>query len=88
MSARKHEKGNPSRSSRRLRLIVFGVILVGAGLLRLNGDIQVVRHYTGQPMFSWGLIAAGIVSVLLAVVPISWVQKAAETGVSQHTSRR
>jgi hypothetical protein len=33
--------------------------LAAVGVLRLMGGVQVVRAWTGQPMFSWGLIAAG-----------------------------
>jgi len=42
------------------------------------GGVQVVTHWTGQPMFSWGLVAAGIVSVLSALVPPSWIARATQ----------
>ncbi len=87
-SARKHVDKKRKQLLSRIRLILFAVILAGVGLLRLRGGILVVRHFTGQPMFSWGLIAGGIVCILLAIVPLSWVQKAAETGVLHHPSRR
>jgi hypothetical protein len=35
--------------------------------------IQVVRHWTGQPMFSWGLLAGGAVVVAAALIPDQWV---------------
>ncbi len=87
-SARKHVDKERQQLLSRFRLILSGVLLVAVGLLRLNGGISVVRHFSGQPIFSWGLIAGGIVCLLLALVPLSWVQKAAETGVPHHTSRR
>ncbi len=79
MSARKRSDTKRKQLLSRLRLILSGVFLAGAGLLRLRRGVVVVRHSIGQPMFSWGLIAGGIVCVLLALVPLSWVQKAAET---------
>ena len=62
-----------------LKAIGAGVILIAVGWLRLAGDVQVVTHGTGQPMFSWGLIAGGIVCILSALIPSSWIPKAAGT---------
>ena len=63
----------------RLKAVGAGLVLAAIGSLRLLGGVQVVTHWTGQPMFSWGLIAAGIVCLLSALVPVSWVNKATET---------
>jgi len=63
----------------RLKLIGGGWALAGVGILRMHGGIQVVRHTNGQPMFSWGLIAGGIVCFIFAFVPVSWIAKGAET---------
>jgi hypothetical protein len=52
-----------------LKAIGVGLILIAVGLLRLLGGVQVVTHWTGQPMFSWGLIAGGIVCILSAFIP-------------------
>jgi hypothetical protein len=41
----------------RLKLAAAGFALAGVGIARLMQGIQVVTHWTGQPMFSWGLIA-------------------------------
>jgi hypothetical protein len=67
----------------RLKAIGAGVILVAVGLLRLLGGVQVVTHWTGQPMFSWGLIAAGTVCILFAFIPSSWIANAAGTNTSK-----
>jgi hypothetical protein len=61
----------------RLKAIGAGLILVAVGLLRLLGSVQAVTHWTGQPMFSWGLIAAGSVCIVSALIASSWITKAA-----------
>jgi hypothetical protein len=38
----------------RLKAIGAGIILVAIGTVRLIGGVQVVTHWTGPPMFSWG----------------------------------
>jgi hypothetical protein len=63
---------------RRLKLVGAGFALVAVGSLRIMADQQVVQHSNGQPVFSWGLIAGGILCLVLAPVPISWIAKAAE----------
>jgi len=66
-----------------LKVIGVGLILIAVGLLRLLGGVHVVTHWTGQPMFSWGLIAGGIVCILLAFIPSSWIAKAAGTNTNK-----
>jgi hypothetical protein len=63
----------------RLKLIGAGVVLAVVGIVRTLRGVQVVTHWTGQPMFSWGLISAGGICIVLALVPISWITKAAAT---------
>ena len=64
--------------------------LVGAGLVLALWvpfgwqEVQVLRHWTGQPMFSWGLVGAGALCVLLAFIPPSWIAKAATTHSKIH----
>jgi len=53
-----------------------GLILVAVGKLRLLGGVRVVTHWTGQPMFSWGLMAAGLLCIVSALVPQSWMARA------------
>jgi len=62
----------------RLKLAGSGLVLAGVGVALLVRGIQVVRHWTGQPLFSWGFVAAGILCFILALIPESWVEKAAE----------
>jgi hypothetical protein len=63
----------------RLKLIGAGLALALVGIVRTLRGVQVVTHWTGQPMFSWGLISAGGICILLALVPIPWITKAAAT---------
>ena len=71
------DKGNANTRFGRLKALGAGLILIAVGVLRMLGGVQVVTHWTGQPMFSWGLVAAGIVCILSALVPVSWVSTAA-----------
>jgi hypothetical protein len=56
----------------------FSVIWFPTVWENLKG-VQVVTHWTGQPMFSLGLLAAGGLCILLAFIPTSWIGKAAIT---------
>jgi hypothetical protein len=70
----------------RLKLIGAGLVLVLVGGARVANGVQVVTHWTGQPMFSWGLISAGALCILLACVPASWIAKVAITHSKGHRS--
>lgn len=65
------------RPNGRLKLVGAGLAMVIVGSALLLRGVQVVTHWTGQPLFSWGLIAAGGLCVVLAVIPASWIAKAA-----------
>ena len=71
------DKGNTDSCFGRLKALGAGLILIAVGILRILGGVQVVTHWTGQPMFSWGLVAAGIVCILSALIPVSWTSTAA-----------
>lgn len=74
-----HEsKANANSRFGRIKAVNAGLILVAIGSLRMIGGVQVVTHWTGQPMFSWGLVAAGIICILSALVPASWIARAAQ----------
>jgi hypothetical protein len=53
----------------RLKAIGAGAALVAVGYLRIRGGAQVITHWTGQPMFSSGLIAGGLVLIASAAIP-------------------
>jgi hypothetical protein len=71
-------KSQGSNRFARFKLISAGAVLAGVGLLWMERGIQVLRHWTGQPLFSWGLIATGLFCIVLALIPTSWIAKAAE----------
>jgi hypothetical protein len=76
----KHRHVPPTvRPHGRLKLVGAGVVLAAVGSARLLRGIQVETHWTGQPMFSWGLIAAGGLCLLLSLIPLSWIAKAPTT---------
>jgi len=59
----------------RLKAIGIGVILVAIGCLRIKEGNPVVIHWTGQPMFSFGLIAAGLVMIASAAIPGRFISR-------------
>jgi hypothetical protein len=60
----------------RFKLLAGGVLLALVGHVQLHRGAQVTVNWTGQPLFAWGLVAAGTVCVLLGIVPTSVIQKA------------
>lgn len=72
-----HQRFN-NTSFGRLKLLASGFILGGLGIVRLLNGIQVVPHFSRQPLFSWGLVAAGLVCLVLAAIPTSWIARAAK----------
>jgi len=74
----KHQKSSNTQYGR-FKAIGAGLVLIVVGKLRLLGGVHVVTHWTGQPMFSWGLIAAGILCIASALAPQSWIAKAVGT---------
>ena len=74
------QNGCPGEALTPVELFLAGGLLLAAvGILRIRDGDQVLTHWTGQPLFSWGLIAAGGICILLAVVPSSWIAKAITT---------
>jgi hypothetical protein len=53
----------------RLKAIGAGTVLVAVGYFQVRAGIQVVTHWTGQPMFSFGLIAGGLILFASAAIP-------------------
>jgi hypothetical protein len=62
----------------RLKLVGAGLGFGAVGWALQYRGIQVLRQWTGQPMFSWGLIGTGLLCIAFACIPLSWVAKAAE----------
>jgi len=77
--------GNESRDGRsmnwksRLKAIGIGAVIVSVGYLRIRGGTQVVIHWTGQPIFSLGLIAAGLFVIGSAAIPERLISKLTAT---------
>ena len=76
MRVMRHATPSTVRPYGRLKLVGAGLVLALVGFLRMAKGVQVVTHWTGQPMFSWGLLAAGGLCIILAVIPTSWIAKA------------
>ena len=59
----------------RASVACFGLALVAVGVYRqMTGEV-VVTHWTGQPMWSFGLIAAGIACIGISLLPNSVVRR-------------
>jgi hypothetical protein len=73
----KNESGDGHSVNRksRLKAIGIGTILVAIGYLLIREGMQVFIHWTGQPMFSYGFIAAGLVVILSAAIPERLISK-------------
>ena len=77
MNAMKQHHMSTLRPYGRLKLLGGGLAFAILGSALLLRGVQVVTHWTGQPMFSWGLVAAGGLCIVLAAIPASWIAKAA-----------
>ena len=76
----KHHQIHPTvRPYGRLKLVGAGLAMTAVGIAMLLRGVQVTTHWTGQPMFSWGLIAGGGLCIFLALIPASWIAKAVAT---------
>jgi hypothetical protein len=76
----KHPQSQPTvRPYGRLKVAGAGLALMAVGSVMLLRGVQVVTHWTGQPMFSRGLITGGGLCILLALVPAPWIARAAAT---------
>ena len=67
-----HKPRPVSERSGRLWLLAFGLALAVIGILWMLAGVQVQTHWTGQPMFSWGLVGGGVLCILLALIPNSY----------------
>ncbi|SPE41184.1 hypothetical protein SBA7_1520004 [Candidatus Sulfotelmatobacter sp. SbA7] len=79
MSARQRDRHPAVRPYGRLKLIGTGVVLVLVWTARMLRGVQGGQTGRGQPMFSWGLIAAALACVLLAFIPLAWIARVGRT---------
>ena len=59
----------------RLKGVAVGIAILAVGCLRIAQGSQVVTHWTGQPMFSFGLIAAGLVFIAASAIPARFIYR-------------
>jgi hypothetical protein len=76
----------PTPIKQRLKLTAVGLVLILFGALKIARSVQVSAHWTGQPLFSWGLVTSGAVCILLSLIPMSWITRAAEDPRAKHRS--
>jgi hypothetical protein len=70
-------KARGASTKGRLGVALGGLSFLSVGIIQLYRNVQVVVGRRGIPVFSWGMIAAGGVCILLSIVPVSWIAKAA-----------
>jgi hypothetical protein len=77
MMASMHEqKPAKVKLSGRIWVIGFGMALALLGMAMVKRGILVLLHWTHQPEFSWGLVAAGFFCIFAGVMPESWIVNA------------
>jgi len=61
--------------------MLLGLRLAIGGLGRLSplAGLLLKTHWTGQAMFSYGLVAGGGLCAILSLIPTSWVTWAAQS---------
>jgi hypothetical protein len=82
----KHSEIRSIPINQRLKLVGTGLVLILVGALKISRGAQVSTHWTGQPLFSWGLVTSGAVCILLSLIPRSWIMKATEDPHTKHRS--
>jgi len=83
-SVEKHAEIRYTPIKNRLKLVAFGLLLILVGAVKISRGVQVSTHWTGQPLFSWGLITGGAVCILLSLIPMSWITRASENPRAKH----
>jgi hypothetical protein len=62
----------------RLYMAAFGFAMIAAGILQLRSGHPVGLHWTGQPLWWSGLVAVGIVSLIIAALPNPIIKRIAK----------
>jgi hypothetical protein len=68
----------------RLLVATFGGLLIFGGLFRLSHGVLFGLNRYYLPVFSGGQITLGVVVVLAAMIPSSWIEKTAAWLASGH----
>ena len=62
----------------RLYMAAFGLAMIAAGILQLLSGRPVGLHWTGQPLWWSGIVAVGIISLIIAALPNSIIKRLAK----------
>ncbi len=68
-------------------MVAFGGALILLGKLYLSNGILVYENAKSQPLWSVGVIACGVFIVLLALLPVSWVESLVRRNERKHPFR-
>ena len=72
----------------RTTIAAMGLVFVLVGIARLRMGVQVISNSRGLPIWSSGIIGVGIVVILLALVPSSWIASSAAIKPPRSKTRR
>jgi hypothetical protein len=67
-------KHSVSGIKQRLTLVAMGAVCLALGLFRLSRGVLFVVNWHAMPMYSGAVIAMGSALILLAMIPLSWLE--------------
>jgi hypothetical protein len=59
----------------RLLVTMFGSLLIFGGVFRIQRGFDYVLNWWREPVYSYGLILAGVIVIPLAWIPTRWSEK-------------
>jgi hypothetical protein len=71
----------------RLLVSMFGGVLIFGGVFRIRRGFDYILNWWGEPVYSNGLIIAGVIVILLGWVPTAWMEKAVAWGIRGTTKK-
>jgi hypothetical protein len=62
----------------RLFVTMFGSLLIFGGVFRIQHGFDYILNWWGEPVYSYGMIIAGVIVIPLAWIPTRWSDKGVE----------
>ena len=58
----------------RLVLVAWGAVFLAVGLLRFSDGVLFIVNWQAMPIYSGAVMVTGAVLIVLAMIPVSWVE--------------
>jgi len=58
----------------RLGLVAWGAVFLALGVLRFSDGVLFIVNWQAMPIYSGAVIATGAVLIVLAMIPLSWLE--------------